>query len=144
MGVMTVRSSGERATGMHEYLCTEVSTGRPRCVDCLASAAGLDSIPPAYAVQLVGSYLGYGDTNAFGKAARDPKQASSAATVSRRRFAIAPRRGRFINSLLRHDKVDASIDERLCAFARCVDNRLLMDVEARIDEYGNARLAVEG
>jgi hypothetical protein len=44
----------------------------------------------------------------------------------------------------RHDKVNAPVHERLRAFARRIDDRLLMHIEARVDEHRSARLAIEG
>jgi len=59
-------------------------------------------------------------------------------------FLEALRRVRFVDRSLRHDKVNAPIHERPRAFARRVDDRLLMHVEAGVDEHRSASLAVEG
>jgi hypothetical protein len=56
---------------------------------------------------------------------------------------IVPGRGCFVNRPLRYDEVDAPNQQRLCAFAGCVDDGLRMHVEARVNEDRNARLAAK-
>jgi hypothetical protein len=41
--------------------------------------------------------------------------------------------GRRINSLCRHDEINASVDERLETLGRCVHDRLFMHVEAGVN-----------
>jgi hypothetical protein len=64
--------------------------------------------------------------------------------MERSDFLEALRRVRFVDRSLRHDKVNAPVHERLRAFARRIDDRLLMHIEARVDEHRSARLALEG
>src|SRR5215831_15385768 len=50
----------------------------------------------------------------------------------RSHLTVALRPSRFVDRPLRHDEVDAPVDECLRAFARRIDNRLLMHIEAGI------------
>ena len=48
-----------------------------------------------------------------------------------------------INRLLRHDEIDASVDQRAAEFFRPIDDRLFMHVETRIDENWNSGAVTE-
>src|SRR5262249_53430769 len=58
-----------------------------------------------------------------------------------RRIPLRPRA--IVKPLIRLDKVDAAVAQRFDAFCRSIDERLFVDIEARVNEDRKARLALE-
>jgi len=63
--------------------------------------------------------------------------------AARRERSIPLRPRAIVKPLIRHDKVNAAVAQRFDAFCRSIDDRLFVDVEARVDEDRKAGLALE-
>src|SRR5262249_16304371 len=68
-------------------------------------------------------------------------QRQQPAVRRKRSIRLCPRA--IVKPLIRHDKVNADVAQRLDAFCRSIGDRLFVEIEARVDEDWKAGLALK-